>query len=182
VPTKTLVKSARVAHLIGRSEEYGIKSSGHEIDFPAVMDRMDRVILRAGERDDPARFRKMGVDVFLGDEASFASPEEVSVDGRRLGARSVILATGSHSATPPIKGLEDVGYLTHVEALQLRRLPHSLIIIGCEFAQIFSRFGVDPAHYSLAGIRAGLASSNPRRWSRDGLPGPSSKTTRKPAM
>lgn len=146
VPTKTLVKSARVAHLIGRSEEYGIKSSGHEVDFPAVMDRMDRVILRAGEHDDPARFREMGVDVFLGEEASFVSPEEVSVDGRRLGARSVILATGSHSITPPVEGLEDVGYLTHVEALKLRQLPRSLTIIGsgpigCEFAQIFSRFG-----------------------------------------
>ena len=146
VPTKALVKSAHVVHLIGRSEEYGIKSSGHEVDFPAVMDRMDQVVRRAGEQDDPARFRKMGVDVFLGDEASFVAPEEVSVDGRHLGARSVILATGSHSVTPPIKGLEDVGYLTHVEALQLRRLPRSLIIIGsgpigCEFAQIFSRFG-----------------------------------------
>ncbi len=146
VPTKTLVKSARVAHLMGRSEEYGIRSAGYEVDFPAVMDRMDRVIRRAGEHDDPARFRKMGVDVFLGEEASFLSPEEVSVDGHRLGARSVILATGSHSITPQIKGIEDVGYLTHVEALQIRRLPRSVVIIGsgpigCEFAQIFSRFG-----------------------------------------
>ena len=146
VPTKTLVKSARVAHLMRRSEEYGIKSTGYEVDFPAVMDRMDRVIRRAGEHDSPARFRNMGVDVFLGKEARFISPEEVSVDGRSLGARSVILATGSHSITPPVAGLEDVGYLTHVEALRLRRLPRSLTIIGsgpigCEFAQIFSRFG-----------------------------------------
>jgi pyruvate/2-oxoglutarate dehydrogenase complex dihydrolipoamide dehydrogenase (E3) component len=146
VPTKTLVKSARVAHLMGRSEEYGIKSSGHEVDFSVVMDRMDRVIRTTGEQDDPIRFRQMGVDVFLGDEASFVSPEEVTVDGRRLGARSVILATGSHSVAPPVAGLEDVGYLTHVEALQLRRLPRSLIIIGsgpigCEFAQIYARFG-----------------------------------------
>jgi len=72
VPTKTLVKSARVAHLMGRSEKYGIKSSGHEVDFPAVMDRMDRVIRIAGEHDDPARFRRMGVDVLLGGrQASF---------------------------------------------------------------------------------------------------------------
>ncbi len=66
MPTKTLVKSARVAHLMGRSEEYGVKSSGHEVDFPAVMDRVDRVIRRAAEQDDPDRLRKMGVDVFLG--------------------------------------------------------------------------------------------------------------------
>ncbi len=146
MPTKTLVKSARVAHLMGRSEEYGIRSSSHEVDFPAVMDRVDRIIRRAAEQDDPDRLRKMGVDIFLREEASFVSPEEVSVDGRRLGARSVILATGSHSITPPVEGLEDVGYLTHVEALGRRRLPRSLIIIGsgpigCEFAQIYARFG-----------------------------------------
>jgi pyruvate/2-oxoglutarate dehydrogenase complex dihydrolipoamide dehydrogenase (E3) component len=146
VPTKTLVKSARVAHMMNHSEEYGIRSAGYEVDFPAVMDRMDRVIEIAGERDDPARFKEMGVDVFLGDEASFVSPTEISVNGRRLETRSVILATGSHSVTPPIKGIEDAGYLTHVEALKLRKLPRSLIVIGsgpigCEFAQIFSRFG-----------------------------------------
>jgi len=146
VPTKTLIKSARVAHLIGRSGEYGIRNAGHEVDFPAVMERMDRAIQRVGEQDDPVRFRKIGADVFLGDEASFVSPEEVSVNGHSLGARSVILATGSHSVTPPVEGLEEVGYLTHVEALRLRRLPRSIIIIGsgpigCEFAQIYARFG-----------------------------------------
>ncbi|MDQ4105627.1 MAG: FAD-dependent oxidoreductase, partial [Actinomycetota bacterium] len=130
VPTKALVKSARVAHLVRLSEEYGIKNSGYEVDFPSVMARMDRIISIAGERDDPIRFRKMGVDVFLGDEASFVSPEEVSADGRRLQARSVILATGSHSVPPSVEGLEDVGYLTHVEALKLRRLPRSVIVIG----------------------------------------------------
>ncbi len=153
VPTKTLIKSARVARLIGCSEEYGIKSPGHEVDFPAVMDRMDRIVGTAGEHDDPARFRKMGVDIFLGDEASFVSPREVSVDGRHLGAHSVILATGSHPVAPPVEGLEEVRYLTNVEALQLRRLPRSLIIIGsgpigCEFAQIFSRFGSEVAMLS----------------------------------
>lgn len=157
VPTKTLVKSARVAHLMRHSEEYGIENSGHEVDFPTVMDRMDRVIRSAGEHDDPARFREMGIDVFLGEEASLVSPEEVSVDGRRFGARSVILATGSHSITPPVEGLEDVGYLTHVEALKLRRLPRSLIIvgsgpIGCEFAQIYARFGSKVAMISSSAL------------------------------
>ncbi|HEV2743586.1 MAG TPA: FAD-dependent oxidoreductase, partial [Rubrobacter sp.] len=64
VPTKTLVKSARVAHLVRHSEEYGIGSGGPEVDFPAVMDRMEGVIARAGEHDSPERFRGLGVDVF----------------------------------------------------------------------------------------------------------------------
>ncbi len=145
MPTKTLVKSARVASLIDRSEEFGIKTSGYEVDFPAVMDRMMKVIESAGEHDSPERFRKLGVDVFT-DEARFEAPDLVAVDGRRLSARSAIIATGSHSATPPIEGLEEVGYLTHVGALELRRLPRSIVVvgsgpIGCEFAQIFARFG-----------------------------------------
>jgi hypothetical protein len=109
------------------------------------MDRMMKVIESAGEHDSPERFRKLGVDVFT-DEARFEAPDLVAVDGRRLSARSAIIATGSHSATPPIEGLEEVGYLTHVGALELRRLPRSIVVvgsgpIGCEFAQIFARFG-----------------------------------------
>ncbi len=146
VPTKTLVRSAKVASLINHSEEYGIKNSSYEVDFPSVMERMRRVIERAGEPDDPERFRKLGVDVFLGDEASFTAPDTIAVDGRRISTRSAIIATGSHSVASPIDGLEEVGYLTHVEALRLERLPRSIIIvgsgpIGCEFAQIFARFG-----------------------------------------
>ena len=147
VPTKALVKSARVASLVEHSGEYGIRTSGYEVDFPAVMDRMAGAIRAAGEHDSPDRMRKMGVDVFL-NEARFVSPGEIAVDGRRLATRSAIIATGSHSTAPPIAGLEDVGYLTHVEALQLRRLPRSMVVvgsgpIGCEFAQIFARFGSD---------------------------------------
>jgi len=147
VPTKALVKSARVAHLVRHSEEYGVVSGGAEVDFPAVMDRVGRVIERAGEHDSPERFRKIGVDVFL-DEARFESPDRISVDGHRLQARSVIVATGSHSTTPPIDGIEEAGYVDHVGALALRRLPRSMIVvgsgpIGSEFAQIFARFGSD---------------------------------------
>ena len=147
VPTKTLVKSARVAHLVRHSEEYGVKSGEAEVDFPAVMDRMRRVIERAGEPDSPERFRGLGVDVFE-EDARFESPHVISVDGRRLETRSAIVATGSHSTAPPVEGLEEVGYMDHVGALELRRLPRSLVVvgsgpIGCEFAQIFARFGAD---------------------------------------
>ncbi len=147
VPTKTLVKSARVASLIDRSEEFGIKTSGYEVDFPAVMDRMEAVIAAAGKHDSPERFRKLDVDVFT-DEARFETPDLVAVDGRRLKTRSAIIATGSYPTAPPVEGLEEVGYLTNVGALELRRLPRSMVIIGSgpigsEFAQIFARFGSD---------------------------------------
>ncbi len=150
VPTKALIKSARVASLVDQAEEFGVKTERAKVDFPAVMDRMRRVVRAAGEHDDPDRFRKMGVELFLGHEASFAAPDAVAVDGRCLEVRSAIIATGSRSAPPPITGLEEVGYLTHVEALELDRLPRSVIVvgsgpIGCEFAQIFARFGSEVA-------------------------------------
>lgn len=147
VPTKTLVKSASVAKTIATSEDFGVKSSAPEIDFPKVMSRMRSVIEKAGEADDPQRFRDMGVDVRLGEYARFVSPDTVEVGGERLRARSFIIATGSKSTAPPVDGLEGAGYLTNVEVLQLEELPESMTVlgsgpIGCEFAQIFARFGV----------------------------------------
>lgn len=146
VPTKTLVKSARVASLMRRAEEFGLRPVETEVDFPAVMERMRRAIATVGEHDDPERFRKLGVKLYLGDRARLESPEEISVDGSRLRARRVIIATGSYATVPHVAGLEETGYITHVEALRLERLPSSMVIvgagpIGCEFAQVFARFG-----------------------------------------
>lgn len=146
VPTKTLVKSARVVKIAREAERFGVRVDGYEVDFPAVMARMNRVIERASAHDDPQRFRDLGVDVSLGDEAHFAAPDEVVVGGKSLTGRSVIVATGSQPTAPPVDGLEGVGYLDNVKALQLERLPRSMVIIGsgpigCEFAQIFARLG-----------------------------------------
>ncbi|CAN5716360.1 mercuric reductase [soil metagenome] len=156
VPTKALVKSAKVASLMRRAPEFGIGEVEVEVDFPAVMRRMRTVISKAGEADSPDRFRKLGVEVFLGDSARFEEPREVSVDGHRLRSRSVILATGSYAKPPPIDGLEEAGYVDHVSVLELEKLPRSMVIIGSgpigsEFSQIFARFG----------CRVGLISSSP---------------------
>ena len=146
VPTKALIKSAKVANLMRRAPEFGIGEVDVEVDFPAVMRRMRSVIEKAGEADDPDRFRNLGIEVFLGDEARFEAPQEVSVNGSRLRSRSVILASGSYAKPPPIDGLEDVGYVDHVSALELEKLPRSMIVIGSgpigtEFSQMFARFG-----------------------------------------
>ena len=146
VPTKALVKSAKVAQMMRRAEEFGIKETEVEVDFPAVMRRMRGIIQDISRHDSPDRFRSLGVEVFDGSEARFESPETISVDGRRLNTRSSIIATGSHATAPPVEGLQEAGYITHIQALELQRLPESLVIIGagpigCEFAQIFSRFG-----------------------------------------
>jgi pyruvate/2-oxoglutarate dehydrogenase complex dihydrolipoamide dehydrogenase (E3) component len=146
VPTKALLKSAKVVWMLQRSGEFGITAGQVEIDFPAVMERMRDVIREVSKHDDPARFRNLGVELFAESEAQLAAPDEVLVNGRRLKVKSVIIATGSHAIAPPVEGLAEAGYITHVEALELERLPESLVVIGagpigCEFAQIFTRFG-----------------------------------------
>lgn len=146
VPTKALVKSAKVASLARRAGEFGLKPMDVEVDFPAAMRRMRSVVERAGEADDPERFRKLGVELYLGEQARFVGPKEISVGGRVLRGRGVILATGSYAKAPPIEGLVEAGYLDNVSVLELERLPRSMVVvgsgpIGCEFAQMFARFG-----------------------------------------
>lgn len=146
VPTKALVRSAKVAHLMRRAGEYGIEPAPVEVDFGAVMRRVRATIEKAGEPDSPERFRGLGVDVFLGEEASFESPRDVRIDGRVVRARGVVLATGSTASPPPIKGLDEVGYLDNVSVLGLERLPRSMVVVGAgpvgtEYAQMFARLG-----------------------------------------
>lgn len=145
VPSKTLLKSARVASLIRRAEEFGIRVSSHEIDFPGVMARMRKVVERIAEHDSPDRFRRLGVTVIRG-QASFLSSDTLRVNGQEIKSKQFVIATGSRSTTPPVQGLQEAGFLTHVEALNLSTQPKSLIILGAgpaglEFAQLFSRLG-----------------------------------------
>ncbi len=145
VPSKTLIGSAKVASLIRRAEEYGLNKHELSFDFANVIGHVWDVIHRIEEHDDPERFRKMGVDVLFG-EPRFISPTELEVGDERIKSKKFVISTGSRSFAPPIEGLKDVGFITHVEAFHLKTLPQSLIIIGAgpigmEFSQVFTRFG-----------------------------------------
>lgn len=146
VPTKALVRSAKVASLVRRADEYGVRAGDVEVDFAAVMERMRSIVQNVGRHDDPQRFRDLGVRLLLGGTARFVAPGRVEVDGRVVDAARCIVATGSTPAVPRLPGLREAGFLTHVEALALQRLPTSLVVIGagpigCELAQVFARFG-----------------------------------------
>ena len=145
VPTKTLVNSAKVASLVRRSEEFGIETSGAQVNFEKVISRMRSVQERIGRNDDPERFRKMGVEVIFG-EGHFLDPHTFEVDGRQLRAKKFLIATGSRPVVIPIPGLKESGVLTNITALKLDYLPRSMAIlgagpIGLEFAQVFHRLG-----------------------------------------
>jgi pyruvate/2-oxoglutarate dehydrogenase complex dihydrolipoamide dehydrogenase (E3) component len=145
VPSKALIHCAKVASLVRRAGDFGITVPVSGVDFPRVMAYVRRVIATVGQHDAPARFQQLGVDVMHG-QASFVTANTVQVGEGRLTSKKFVIATGSRSTIPPLEGLREAGFLTHVEALNLSQQPRSLLIlgagpIGLEFAQLFARLG-----------------------------------------
>jgi pyruvate/2-oxoglutarate dehydrogenase complex dihydrolipoamide dehydrogenase (E3) component/uncharacterized membrane protein YdjX (TVP38/TMEM64 family) len=149
VPSKALIKSARVMHQARHLEDYGIHGSAPQVNFAAVMDRIRTVIRKIEPHDSVERYSRMGVDCVSG-HARIVSPWEVEIsqDGRtrRLTSRAIVVATGAKPAVPPIPGLAEMDCLTSENLWDLRLLPRRLLVlgggpIGCELAQAFARLG-----------------------------------------
>lgn len=145
VPSKALIKSAKVASLIKRADEFGINVPESNIDFAAVMERVQSTIKKIEPHDSMERYESLGVECIEG-EAKITSPWTVEVNGKTLSARSIIIATGARPFVPPIKGLDEVNYLTSDNLWEIRELPKRLVVlgggpIGCELTQSFSRLG-----------------------------------------
>lgn len=164
VPTKALVRSARVAHSARTAASFGISvgpgrgagsgsvpgsgsvSGSVSVDWPAVIGRAYAVrdhMLRFGAEP----FREAGVEVRYPATAVLTAPQRVAVDGVEVSAAAVLLAAGLEPAVPPLPGLREAGFLDNEGALSLSSLPGRLAVIGSgpigsEFAQIFARFGV----------------------------------------
>lgn len=146
VPSKSIIRSSRVVADVRRAHEFGVRvPRGMEVDFPAVMERMRRIRARISHHDSAARFRELGVDVFLG-EGRFSSPNTIDVAGKRLRFKKAVIATGARAVEPQIPGLAEAGYLTNETVFSLTERPRRLAIIGggpigCEMAQTFCRLG-----------------------------------------
>ncbi len=146
VPSKTLIKSARLYHQMRQCQKYGLpKSELPPVDFSLIRDRIKRVIAIIQQHDSVERFSKLGVDVRFG-ETAFCDNHEVDTGEQRITARKWVVATGSSAAMVPLQGIDAVGVLTNREIFSLDYLPDSLIIIGAgpigiEMAQAFNRLG-----------------------------------------
>ena len=146
VPTKALVKSARVAQAMRTASEYGLTSVEPRFEWVDVLGRANRVrdhMLRLGTKP----FLDAGVDVEYPAQAMLVGERRLEVAGTSIEAGAVVLATGLEPFIPPIPGLAEAGYLDNESALELTELPRRLAVlgagpIGCEFAQIYARFGV----------------------------------------
>jgi pyruvate/2-oxoglutarate dehydrogenase complex dihydrolipoamide dehydrogenase (E3) component len=145
VPSKALIRSARLLHEMKNSSHYGIRQATADFDFAEVMERVQRVVRAIEPHDSAGRYTRLGVECLEG-EARITSPWTVSIDGRVLTTRSIIIAAGARPFVPPIPGIEGVEVLTSDNVWQLRELPRRLVVlgggpIGCELAQALARFG-----------------------------------------
>src|ERR1700674_1521258 len=147
VPSKGIIRAARAFCEARHGGGFGI--AGGEaltIDFGRAMERMRTIRAAISPHDSARRFRdELGVDVFFG-TGLFTGPDTVEVAGKRLRSKRIAICTGARAAAPPIRGIEEAGYLTNETVFSLTALPPRLAVIGsgpigCELAQTFARLG-----------------------------------------
>ena len=160
VPSKALLRSAKMVSYARRAREFGFNETTVDFDFARVMERVRRVIEKVAPHDSAERYSKMGVECVNG-RARVVSPFEVEVNGRTLTTRNIIIATGARPFAPPIPGLSDVGYLTSDTIWDIKELPKRMAVlgggpIGCELAQAFARLGSEVTQVEMAPRIMGL--------------------------
>ncbi len=146
VPSKGIIRASRAAYETQNVSEFGINlPSKPNVIFAAAMERMRRLRAGISVHDSAERFRKLGVDVYIG-HGRFIGPSSIDVDGKHLEFDRAVIATGARAAELPVPGLKEAGYYTNETIFTLTTLPRRLAVIGagpigCELAQSFARFG-----------------------------------------
>lgn len=148
VPSKTLIKTAHVYHMIRNASKYGLPDADiMPVDFRDIAARIQSVISEIQKHDSEERFCGLGVKVEFGD-AEFSDEHSIRIGGKKYSAKNWLIATGSSPMVPPVEGLETTPYLTNKEIFSLESLPGSMIVIGAgpiaiEMAQAFNRLGTE---------------------------------------
>ena len=145
VPSKALIRTAKAVHEAQHAEKYGLQNMQPTFDFKAVMERVHGIIKAIEPHDSIERYTSLGVDVITG-EAKIIDPYRVEVNGKVLTTKNIIIATGAAPLVPPIKGLDQVNYLTSDNLWNIEEQPERLVVlgggpIGSELAQAFNRLG-----------------------------------------
>jgi pyruvate/2-oxoglutarate dehydrogenase complex dihydrolipoamide dehydrogenase (E3) component/uncharacterized membrane protein YdjX (TVP38/TMEM64 family) len=149
VPSKALIKSAKLVATMKHAADYGLKNTQVDFDFADVMERVQRVVREIEPHDSIERYTNLGVECLTG-EAKIVSPWSVEIttaSGKQtLTTRGIIIAAGARPFVPPIPDIEETGYLTSDTLWELRQLPKRLLVlgggpIGCELTQCFARLG-----------------------------------------
>jgi pyruvate/2-oxoglutarate dehydrogenase complex dihydrolipoamide dehydrogenase (E3) component len=146
VPSKCVIRSSRVVAEMRDAAPFGVQPpDAIKVDFATVMQRMRRIRAGISHHDSADRFRKLGIDVFLG-RAEFVNREVIAVDGRQLRFKKAVIAAGARASQLQVPGLLEAGYLTNETVFSLTACPKRLAVIGggpigCELAQAFQRLG-----------------------------------------
>lgn len=145
VPSKALIRSAKIANDLKRAADFGFDVKNFNTDFAKVMERVQSIIKKIEPHDSVERYQKMGVDCLQG-SAKILTPFEVQVADKILTTKSIVIATGAGPLIPPIPGLKEIDFLTSDTLWNLRKRPDRFLVlgggpIGCELAQAFSRLG-----------------------------------------
>ena len=146
IPTKTLIASARAAHVARRGLDYGIVIDGPvRVDMARVKSRKDEIVAQSNTGVTNWIRNTPNLTLIAG-HGRFEGPHVVQVNGRKLEAAEIFINTGGRPAAPPLPGLADVPYLTSTGMMDIDFLPEHLIVIGgsyigLEFAQMYRRFG-----------------------------------------
>ena len=146
VPSKALIKSAKIAHSIEHAKDYGIETT-QTFDNSPVLEHVRSIQSQIYTHETPEVLEEKGIEVIIG-EAVFISENTVKVNDQTIKGKKIIIATGSQPMIPKIKGLDSVDYLTNEEIFKLKQPPKSLGIIGAgpigiELAQSFNRLGTE---------------------------------------
>jgi len=154
VPSKALLRSAKMLSYARRAEEFGFNKTSVDFDFAKVMERVQGVIHAIAPHDSVERYTQLGVDCIEG-AAKIVAPNRVEVNGKTLTTRSIVVATGARPLVPPIPGLDKIEYLTSDTVWNLRERPNRLLVlgggpIGAEMAQAFSRLGSEVTIVEMA--------------------------------
>ncbi|AOF86258.1 3-hydroxyacyl-CoA dehydrogenase, NAD binding domain protein [Hydrogenophaga sp. RAC07] len=163
VPSKALIKSAKLAHQMRHGDTYGLHSTPPTFSFKAVMQRIQAIVRAIEPHDSVERYTGLGVEVLQG-YAKLLNPWTVEItlnDGSRqtLTTRSIVIAAGARPFVPPLPGLEDSGYVTSDTMWdkfgELDEVPKRLVVlgggpIGCELAQSFARLGSQVTQVEMA--------------------------------
>ncbi|RBP48900.1 dihydrolipoamide dehydrogenase [Arenicella xantha] len=154
VPSKAILRSAKVASMMRRAEEFGLESVEVKPIFKRVMQRVHNVIAEIEPHDSVERYTELGVDCVSG-EAEIVDPHTVKVGDRTITTKSIVIAAGASPFVPPIPGIDQIDYLTSDNVWQLEDLPKRLVVlgggpIGCELSQAFAKLGSEVTIVEMA--------------------------------
>ena len=145
IPTKTMIHSAKVAHLARRAADFGVEAGPVRVDLAAVVARKDRVVssVRSGSERAVDRAERLQL---VPAHVRFVDSHTIEADGSRIQAVRIVINTGARPHIPSIPGLDQVSWLDSTSALDLTELPRHLLVVGggyvgCELAQMYRRFG-----------------------------------------